>query len=173
MDLVADLYSELGVTAFDKYTTIESLFDELMDTTNDVLNDVEIASYVAPNLYGGRDMANNYVRNNEIIRMMEEYHLSVGDIILAEFDLYNGTGSSATKTGNVVHVIYVYVGNGQLVCLTDDANHVAFTNGTASAGAEVDKCFTITMTGTKKYDTHTLVSVFTYDRWAVIRPSMV
>ena len=173
MDLVADLYSELGVTAFDKYTTIESLFDELMDTTNDVLNNVEIASYVAPNLYGGRDMANNYVRNNEIIRMMEEYHLSVGDIILAEFDLYDGTGSSAVKTGNVVHVIYVYVGNSQLVCLTDDANHVAFTNGTASAGAEVDKCFTITMTGTKKYATHTLVSVFTYDRWVVIRPSMV
>ena len=161
---------ELGVTEFDKYTTIESMLDELMDTTNDVLNDVEIAKAVAPNLYGGRDMANNYVRNNEIIRMMEEYHLSVGDIILAEFDLYNADGA---KTGNVVHVIYVYVGNSQLVCLTDDANHVAFTNGTASAGAEVNKCFTITMSGTKKANTHTLVSVFTYDRWVVLRPSMV
>ena len=174
MDLVADLYSELGVTAFDKYTTIESLFDELMNTTDDVLNDVEIASYVAPNLYGGRDMSNNYIRNKEIIRLMEEYHLSVGDIILAEFDLYNGTGSSAVKTGNVVHVIYVYVGNSQLVCLTDDTTHAAFTNGTASEGAEVNKCFTITMlTENPRRDTHVLTSVFTYDRWAVIRPSMV
>ncbi len=170
MDIVSSLYGDLGITAFDKYTTIESMFDELMDTSSDVLNDVEIASFVAPNLYGGRDMASNYVRNKDIVRLIEEYNLSVGDIIVAEFDLYNNTSSTAVKTGNVVHVIYVYVGNSQLVCLTDDANHVAFTNGTASAGATVDKCFTITISNNIRKDTHTLASVFTYDRWVVLRP---
>ena len=164
MDLVKDLYADLGVTAFDNYTTVGSLFDDLMDITNDVLNDCDIKGMVAPNLYGGRNLSNAFIRDNKLVRLIEETNLSLGDIILADYRTSSQDTEGNTVFTDVNYVIYVYVGNGKFVTLTNDET---ITDSTT--------CITRTMSGTQfsKCGTHILVTLYNYSRYAVIRPSIV
>ena len=162
MDFVEELYSEAVGVILPDYTTVGSALDDILDTNADVLKDTEIAKLVAPGLYGGRSMSNAYVRDKEVIRMMEQYNLSIGDVIIAEFDVRKYVGGAWTMTGNIVYVIYVFVGEDTLVAYTNETN----------VSTTTDTCITLTMSGTKDDASHRLVTIFNYDRYAVIRPSM-
>ena len=153
MDLVKAIYGDLGVTAFDTYTSVASVLSDILDTTNDVLvDDSALATMVAPDLYGGRQMSNMYVRDADVIRLIKELNLSVGDVILADY----------TSGETYYYVVYVYVGNSQLV---------AFSNEPA-VSASVDTCVLKTMTDSQYSSSNILVTLFAYSRYAVIRPSM-
>ena len=162
MDFVEELYNEIGVT-IPNYTTVGSALDDILDIDADVLKNTDIAKLVAPELYGGRSMSNAYVRNSDVIRMMEQYNLSVGDVIIAEFDVRDKVSGSWVKKGNLVYVVYVYVGNSQLVAFTNESN----------VSTSTDTCVLLTMSGTKASASHILVSIFNYDRYAVLRPSVM
>ncbi len=154
MDLVKEIYSDLGVTAFDSYNTVSSVLDDILDTTNDVLiEESAISSMVAPDLYGGRLMANMYVSDADVIRLIKECNLSVGDVILADY----------TSGETYYYAMYIYVGNGELVMYSNETTIAP--NG--------EKCTLKTMVGDQYKSTNVLVTLYAYSRYAIIRPSMV
>jgi len=139
------LYKDaLGVDILDYATALE-LLNEIIDTTNYGLNeDSELCEMVVPYLYGGRDVGNLYIRNNEIIRLITKSNISVGDIIMA-YDESEG------RT-----IAYVYVGGSELIKIssTDTA------------------CVSVTMTDSQYESSHILVTLYAYDKYVILRPSM-
>lgn len=163
MDFVETLYSEAVGVSLPDYTTVGSALDDILDIENLSLKNTAIANMVVPNIYGGRSMAALYLQDVENIRMIEKWHLSVGDIIIAEFDKREKGDDAWVKTGVIEYVIYVYVGGDQLVAYTNEATFVEKAN----------TCTLLTM-GDRRYDKeHILVTLFNYDRYAVIRPSIM
>ena len=143
--MVKTLYKEaLGVDVYDFDTALDLLTD-LIGTAYQYKNEAsEVSDIVAPYLYGGRDVSSMYVWDTDIIRLIRENNVSVGDVILA-YD------ESEART-----VAFVYVGNSTLVKITSD-------------GAV---CETVVMTGTIYESSHVLVTLYAYDTYAILRPSM-
>ncbi len=172
MRLIKDLYADLGVTAFDDYDSVSSLLSELLDYDADVLvDDCAIAPMVAPDLYGGRFMSNLYINDKDNVRLIKENNLSIGDIIIADYltaQKDEGGNNVVDDNGRTVYdttyyVVYVYVGNGQLVALS---NEPAVTS-------KLDTCVLKTMNESQYSSDNVLVTLYSYSRYAVIRPSMV
>ena len=169
MDIIKAIYSD--VTAFDGYDDVSKLLDDILDTTSDVVKtDCAISSMVVPYMYGGKQMSNAYVQDNRIVRAMEQYNLSVGDIIIADYRTAQKDGDNYIydDEGNYVYnidyyVIYVYVGNNQLVMYTNEATHIKrvdYTTNTTENGITEKKYYAsefydtevstiLTMSGTK------------------------
>ena len=105
---------------------------------------------VAPDIYGGQrdtNLTQLYRQNNDIIRLITTENLSVGDVIIAE--------KVSEREGE--EVVYVYVGGMQVVsCIAK--------NGSVAT--------LVTMTESQYESSHVLVTIYAYNRYAVIRPSM-
>ena len=181
MDLIQNLYSD--VTAFEGYDTVSELLADLLDVdvNDEIVEDCSLSSMVAPDLYGGRHMTYMYVRDKDNVRLIKECNLSVGDVIVADYrtaqtdddgNAVTDPDTSFTVYDDVYYVIYVYVGNRQLVAYSNEPAVYS------SEPAEVDSttlntCKLKTMIdGQTKYD-NILVTLFSYSRYAVLRPSMV
>lgn len=152
IDMAESLYKDaLGLDLFD-YENVSSALDDIIDSENATLNNSNITSMVAPDLYGGQDITLLYRANKDIIRLITTQNLSIGDIIIAESD--------DEDEGTIIpdHVVYIYVGNMQLVSCTTNAK------GSVKLVTMVDD----------QYDkAHVLVTIFAYDRYAVLRPSQI
>ena len=126
---------------------------------------------VAPDLYGGRQMSNMYVSDADVVRLIKELNLSVGDIIIADYRTAKKDGSGNTMVdgnGKTVYnvdyyAMYVYVGNGELVMYSNET--------TIAPNGEV--CTLKTMDASQYNSSNVLVTLFAYSRYAIIRPSMV
>lgn len=148
IDMLEQLYKDaLGVTLFD-YDKVSSALDDVIEAEGYALKDTAIASMVAPDMYGGqRDCVRKvYTTNKDIIRLITTTNLSIGDVIIAEND-------SETED----QVAYVYVGGMEIVSCMSKKNSEAKL---------------VTMTESQYESSHVLVTVFAYNRYAVIRPSM-
>jgi uncharacterized repeat protein (TIGR01451 family) len=146
--MAKSLYREVfGTDVFgEDITAVKALLEDIIDATNKSLNtESELCSMVAPYLYGGRDIATTlYIQNNDIVRLITNANISVGDVICA-YD------RSESRT-----VVYIYVGDSTLVAI-DSADNT---------------CKTVTMSDSPYEAAHVLVTLFAYDLYAVIRPSM-
>ncbi len=152
IDMVESLYKDaLNVTVFD-YENLYLMLDDIIDVDNKDISQNAITKFVAPNLYGGRDIASLYTVNKDIVRLITTQNLSVGDVIIAESDDFV-EGELYTD-----RVVYVYVGDNQLVSCTSNSN---------------GKVKLVTMSDSQYEKEHVLVSIFAYDRYAVLRPSQV
>lgn len=105
LEMAKDIYkSTFGIDVFN-YTTPGDVLDQLIDTTNRTKHtSTELSKIIAPNLYGGRDIMYGWLylpSENEKTRLPKEEHLSVGDIIIADWN--NGS------------TVYLYAGNKTLV----------------------------------------------------------
>ncbi len=109
LEMVKALYkSTLNVDLTD-YTTCESVLDQLIDTENNTRHtSTALSKMIAPNLYGGLDIRYGWLyfeSENDKTRLPKEEHLSVGDIILADWEGGNN--------------VYVYAGDKTLVTVED------------------------------------------------------
>ncbi|MBR2322847.1 MAG: bacterial Ig-like domain-containing protein, partial [Clostridia bacterium] len=174
MELVRSIYKDLGVTAFDNYDTIDALLSDLLEVNvNDELNEEsDLYSMVAPDLYGGRLMSNMYIRDKDNVRLIKECNLSVGDVIIADYKTAQKDEGGNTvvdpDTGftvydDVYYVIYIYVGNGQLVALSNEP----------AVNANLNTCVLKTMNESQYNSDNVLVTLYSYSRYVVLRPSMV
>lgn len=145
--MVRALYNEvLGIDIFaEDVATVNLLLEDILDLTNKCLNtESALSGMVAPYLYGGRDMANLYIKNNDIVRLITKANISVGDVIAA----YDESEDRS--------VIYVYVGDSTLVAIDTVDN----------------TCKTVTMSDSQYVSSHVLVTLFAYDQYVILRPSM-
>ncbi|MBQ2743529.1 MAG: DUF11 domain-containing protein, partial [Oscillospiraceae bacterium] len=109
LQMVKSLYkSTLNVNLTD-YTTCEAVLDQLIDTENNTRHtSTALSKMIAPNLYGGLDIRYGWLYHkseNDKTRLPKEEQLSVGDIILADWEGGNN--------------VYVYAGDKTLVTVED------------------------------------------------------
>ena len=152
IDMVESLYKDaLNVDLFD-YENLSLALDDIIDTESATLYQNDLTKMVAPDLYGGQKVTLLYRANKDIVRLITKQNLSVGDIIIAESD--------DDVEGEIVpdRVVYIYVGNMQLVSCTTNAN------GNVKLVDMVDDQYN---------KAHVLVTIFAYERYAVLRPSQV
>ena len=146
-----ELYKEaLGVEFFN-YTSATKFFDDIIDSANHKFNEKATdANIVVPDFYGGVLSINSSLdTDNERTRLISEEELSVGDIIFANYK------PGTTNLAN----IFVYVGNSTLVTLpASNSPCEAVTIGDNIYGVNAD---------------NVLISLFGYNRFAVVRPSMI
>lgn len=164
IDFAKAVYNGVGVDLFDGYTTVGAVLDDLIDETNlTCKTDTAISKMLVPNLYGGYDIRTGMrkLQDNQRVRRVTENDLAVGDIILAEW-------ADGAKT-----IVYVYVGNSKLVCVSSVSakfNQPETTSVTASA-----KTATALTIGEEIFEStadNILVSLVAYEQFAVLRPSM-
>ena len=81
-----------------------NVISDLISASSNTYNkDSVYAKMLAPHMYGGIDLRPAYRTDSTMIRLLKQYNLSIGDVILAEY----GSNSYA----------FVYVGNGLLLSL--------------------------------------------------------
>lgn len=156
--LVKEIYKEaLNVNLFDAYDSVYSVLDALLDDENKTVNvQNDVYKMVAPDIYGGFSMQKLYQESNYLVRLITTQNLSVGDVIIAEKD-YVEADNTVTQ-----QAVYVYVGGNELVAI--DTNQTSFTK---------NKARLVTMAESRKDYKNVLVSVYAFNRYAVIRPSMI
>ena len=164
IDFAKSAYSGVDANLFSGYSTVGAVLDEVIDETNlTCKTDTAIAKMLVPNTYGGYDIRTGMrkLQDNERVRRVLESNLAVGDIILAEW-------SDGAKT-----IVYLYVGNSQLVCVSSvKATFNQPSETTVTATAKTATALTI---GTNYFGTtadSVLVSLVAYERFAILRPSM-
>ena len=142
-----ELYKEVFATDIfsEDLATVNALLEDIIDLTNKCLNaESEVYGMVAPYLYGGRDIVALCIKNNDIVRLVTKSNISVGDVIMA-YDESEG------RT-----IVYVYAGDSTLVAIDSEDN----------------TCKAITMTDSSYEAAHVLVTLFAYDQYVILRPSM-
>ncbi len=146
IDMVKQLYKDaLNVNLFD-YEDIALALDDVFESESAELKETDIVSIIAPDMYGGQTKRAVYTSDKDIIRLITTDNLSVGDVIIAE--------KNARFDNSVA---YVYVGGKQVVsCTTKDKGEVKL----------------LTMADSQYDSAHVLVTIFAYNRYAVLRPSM-
>ena len=107
IQMVKAIYkTTFNIDLFD-YETPEDILDQLIDTENLTRHfSTELSKMIVPNLYGGLDIKTGwlyYESENDKTRLPKEEHLTVGDIIVADWS----EGST----------VYVYAGDKTLVTL--------------------------------------------------------
>ncbi len=144
--MIKQLYQDaLGVTVFD-YTSTTKLLGDVVDYTDDVpVTDTAVSEMLVPGLYGGRAYEPGYKFNNDIVRLVKEEHLAVGDIIVAN---YNSNNSA---------VAFVYLGNSEFMFIHSSKDYCEF----------------VTITASPYESSNVLVTLFAYQKYIVLRPSMV
>ncbi|MBQ4515341.1 MAG: C40 family peptidase [Clostridia bacterium] len=146
ISFVNSLYkSALGIDIFGDMTAKEAL-DQLIDIENRTCyKNTELSKMIAPNLYGGYLIRYGWLYNpeqNSRTRLVSESELEEGDIIIADY-----SGGS---------IVYVYIGNSTLATVKNGAC-TTLTIGKNIHGEGADNI---------------LISLFGYDRFAILRPSM-
>lgn len=122
MDLAAELYPETDFGG----TTAMAVLSAVIDKKNDTCLDHPL---LVPNLYGGLDIKNGFVYDNQRTRLVRQENLAVGDVIVAEYDgicdvfLYCGDGllvqaSSTAPCTQVTSSGNIYAADDILVTLT-------------------------------------------------------
>lgn len=103
--------SVLDVDVFGDCQTPELALDQLIDKASRSRHTTtELSKMIAPNLYGGQDIYTGWLylpSENDRTRLPKEEHLSVGDIILADWSAEKklaGKSATYTTTGNTVYV---------------------------------------------------------------------
>lgn len=139
------VYREVfGEEVFEYSTSVELLADVIDVEKRALREESEIYGMVVPYLYGGRDIAAAYLKNNNIVRLITKDNISAGDIIVA-------SDAAGEKT-----VVYIYVGNNQFV-------YVQSEEGVAGSRY---------MLQYPDSSAHILVTLFAYDQFVILRPSM-
>lgn len=144
-EMLKAVYKEsLSVDVF-THTKVSALLADLIDSSGKVARtDTAVSKMIVPNLYGGKTISNRYLWDNDRVRMVREEYLATGDLIVADF---NGGNKAAA---------YVYLGGGRLL---------AWYSGKGGKVQEVSI--------TKDAYTNILVTLIAYERYAVLRPSLV
>ena len=143
--MVRALYSDALGISLDEYASPEAMLDDLIDSANYTCRtDTELSKMIVPHLFGGMSIrAGHYtIPDNERTRLVSKEELAVGDIIVADW-----------SGGNIV---YVYAGGTTLL---------SYENGKAKVLTIGDNIY-------GKDADNILVSLYAYDRYAVLRPSM-
>ncbi|MBQ7236377.1 MAG: DUF11 domain-containing protein [Clostridia bacterium] len=154
LDIVKSVYADyLDANFLNNYATVQALLDDLIDTTNKTKKtDTDVSKMIAPNLFGGVDIKSGWTTDAQRTRIVTEGDLALGDVIVAEY-------------GDANSLVYIYAGNKTLVRITFDGITVAVD--TLTIGTDI-------MNPASSSDSpNYLVSLVAYDRFAVIRPSMV
>ncbi len=107
-DMVKAIYKDRGLD-LSAYSTAADALDELIDVENLTrFTSTDLSKLIAPNLYGGLSICTGGTTlesENDKTRLPKEEHLSVGDIILADWD-----GGET---------VYFYAGNSTLITVKD------------------------------------------------------
>ena len=146
LEMITTLYKDtLGINLFENLSEAQIL-DEIIDTENlTAYTQTALSKMIAPNLYGGTSIGDGWryrPDSNDRTRLVSENQLTVGDIIIADY-----SGGS---------IAYVYAGNSTLVTV-EDGKAKKLTIGKNIYGKEANNI---------------LVTLISYNRFAVIRPSM-
>ena len=149
IDILKQLYSSENIFNYD---TVCDMLSDIIDSENATLTTNPITKAIAPNLYGGQAITSLYRKNNDIVRLITTNNLSVGDIIIAENDVWYKDEVTPDR------IVYIYIGDMQLVACSTKSNGIAQLK---------------TMTNNQYESSHVLVSIFAYKRYAVIRPSQI
>ncbi|MBE6644259.1 MAG: hypothetical protein E7612_02625 [Ruminococcaceae bacterium] len=138
-------YKEVFGEEVFEYNTVSELLADIIDVEGFSLNaESDVYGMVAPYLYGGRDISTAYYRNKELVRLITQDNISVGDIIAA-------SDADGEKT-----IVYIYAGGDQFIYVKSEEGVAASKYMLQSAGSS----------------THILVTLFAYDRYVILRPSM-
>ena len=153
IELIKAVYTVFGIELFDE-DTAGKILDMLIDTEGRTRRgDTELSKMLVPNLYGGLDIRYGWLylpSENEKTRLPMQEHLTAGDIIVADWD------NLSEKSGTKGSVVYLYAGNNILVTVE---------NGVCKLLEIGEDIYT---EGVNK-----IISLLGYDRYAVLRPSMV
>lgn len=146
LNLAKEVYkSALGIDLFN-CENVGEVLENIIDIPNlTCRTDTEIYKMLVPNLYGGTTIHLGQSRkvDSKRERLISEGELSVGDIILADW-----SGGS---------VVYIYAGNKTLITVQDGVCK-SLTIGNNIYAPDADNI---------------LVSLYGYERYAVLRPSML
>ena len=146
IEMVKSLYKDALNTDLFSYTGVSGTLSDLIDSNNNTFKtNTEVSKMLVPNNYGGLGIKSGFTKDNNRIRMLREEYLSVGDIILGAYNSNNNT------------VAYVYLGNGKMLGVYSGSNGKVAVSVTISSDAYKN----------------ILVTMIAYERYAVIRPSMV
>lgn len=150
-EFVKTVYDQaLGLSLFD-YTTVSSALTDVIDTSTNLRHtDTAISQMVAGYLYGGLDISAGWQTETARVRLVEKANLAVGDVIIAE------KGSMSMSA--------IYLGEGKLVVIystTDVCQVVDASNENYYKSGSYYILDTV------------IAQLITYDRYAVLRPSVV
>jgi uncharacterized repeat protein (TIGR01451 family) len=157
LDIVKSIYSGLDADFLNDYGTVQDLLNALIDSANNTkTDDATVPNIIAPNLFGGYSIRTGLTKDYQRTRLVTESNLAVGDVIVADW-----TDSSSNSNS----LVYVYVGDSTLISITS-------IGGTIEVG-ELTIGKDIWNAASKSEDPNYLVSLISYNRFAVLRPSMV
>ena len=147
IELAKALYKDVfGIDIF-SYETVSSALLDIIDTATDGCNpDAEVNAMVLENLSGGYSVIDVMPYNNDRVRSIHVEYLSVGDVIMAKH---------TNSKKQVSTVLYVYLGESNFISV--NSPHQAVEIDTVDEG----------------YEKNILVSLYSYDFYAILRPSMV
>lgn len=141
--MVYALYKDSLDITLDSYDSVEAALSQIIDVENRTCyTNTELSKILVPHLYGGMDIRYGNASDNDRTRIVSEGELAIGDIILARW-----------SGGNVV---YVYTGNSKLLTLENGVCK-ELTIGDDIYGTDADNI---------------LISLYGYNQFAVLRPSM-
>lgn len=140
------LYNDVFGKEIFNYSTVGELLSDAIDIEGLALNeDSSVYGMVAPYLYGGRDVASLYLKSNQIARLVTKANISVGDVIVA-------SDADGEKT-----IVYVYVGSDQFIYVKSEDSIASSKYMLQSPGSSPN----------------ILVTLFAYDTYVILRPSMM
>ena len=160
-------YANSGKTFSDPSLMVEAIYNEVFgvdlysyDSVADLLEDFtyiyneekgyhnldeecEIVDIRAPYLYGGLDITYPiFARDTKVVRLITQNNISVGDVIFA------------TDSGKTI--AFLYIGDGSFLTVSSTDN----------------VCKIVTMSGDALTASNILVTIFAYDKYITLRPSM-
>ena len=149
IDMIKDIYSNILAGGVLSYQTVDEALSDIIDLGGNKYN-VSCAAkdVVIANLSGGYEIREMNRIDNERIRDIRLEYLSVGDVIIAQ---YKNTGKVT------VYTAYIYLGGSDFLCVTSDSGMASIVKYKESEGNIVQNILT---------------SLYSYDKYATIRPSM-
>ena len=142
LELAKALYFEALGIEFTSSETALALIESLIKSEGKTFNSESTdLDILVKSLYGGYDIRSGYFTDNERTRLVVESYLSVGDVIVGEY------GDDA------VCEVYIYLGDGRFLYATS-----------SECSASI---YTIEESAYKNL----LVSLISFDRYVIVRPS--
>ena len=152
IDMINALYNSLLGKDVLNYASVTEALNDIIDVENKAYNkNCAIDGMVMENLSGGYLIKGSNPLNNDRIRAIRIEYISIGDVIIAE----HSTSSDGTAKRQVA---FVYLGNCEFLKIdsTTDTCTVEVLNANSS----------------KKIQ-NLLTSLYSYEKYAIIRPSLV
>ena len=147
--MINAIYRELFGADILNYATTEAALNDIIDVANKKYNaSCDANDMVIANLSGGYLIRGTNPSNNDRIRAVRIEYLTTGDVIIAQH---------VNKSQVTVYTAYIYLGGRDFLCVTSE-----------SGVATVVEC----KTGDVKKIQNILTSLYSYDKYAIIRPSM-